>query len=260
MEPDRHGRIIIEDIEDSDSSASCCRNNLLISFCNRGADPIMTTTFWMGSIMVVIGLLGLLTSERLGKKAGVWIAKPFASTGFIIAALGAGALRTSYGMWILVALGFCWIGDVLLIPDRKPIFLGGLVSFLMGHVIFIAAFMVRGVDTIAMPVALLLVAVPSFLIWRWLHPHLVKSGMVLPVAVYIAVITIMVATGVGAFWPQRAWLILCGAVLFYISDGFVARDQFVRPGFINKVGCLPNYYLAQLLLAASVLQHITQNH
>jgi uncharacterized membrane protein YhhN len=212
----------------------------------------MTTIYWIGSVFVVVGLLGFLTAERAGKKTGVWATKPLASAGFIIAALGAGALHTPYGTWILVALVLCWIGDVLLIPDSKPIFLGGLSSFLLGHIIFVVAFFVRGVDATATLVALPLVAVPSFLIWRWLHPYLIAKGMVLPVAVYIAVITIMVATGVGAFWPQRAWLILCGAVLFYISDGFVARDQFVRPGFMNKVGCLPNYYLAQLLLAASV--------
>jgi Predicted membrane protein len=213
----------------------------------------MSAIFWIGTIIVIIGLLGLLTSERLGNKAGVWITKPLASTGFIIAALGAGALQTPYGIWIFVALVFCLCGDVLLIPDSKPIFLGGLVSFLVGHIIFVAAFFVRGVDTTAFLVALPLVAIPSLIIWRWLHPHLIKGGMVMPVAIYITVITIMVASGVGAFWPQRDWLILCGAVLFYISDGFVARDQFVSLGFVNKVGCLPNYYLAQLLLAASVL-------
>jgi uncharacterized membrane protein YhhN len=213
----------------------------------------MTTLYWIGAVIVVVGLLGLLTAERAGKKAGVWATKPLASAGFIIAALGAGALQTSYGTWILVALVLCWVGDVLLIPDRKPIFLGGLSSFLLGHIVFVVAFFVRGVDATAMLVALLLIAVPSFLIWRWLHPHLIKAGMVGPVTVYITVITVMVASGAGAFWPQRSWLILCGALLFYVSDGFVARDQFVSPGFVNKVGCLPNYYLAQLLLAASVL-------
>lgn len=217
----------------------------------------MTTIFWIGPIIVGIGLLGLLRAERLGNKAGVWIAKPLASIGFIIAALSASALHTPYGIWILVALVFCFFGDVLLIPDSKPIFLGGLVSFLVGHIIFVVAFFVRGVDSTAFLVALPLVAVPSFIIWRWLHPHLIKSGMVMPVTIYISVITIMVAAGVGAFWPQRNWLILCGAFLFYISDGFVARDQFVQPGFDNKVGCLPNYYLAQLLLAASVFPSTT---
>jgi uncharacterized membrane protein YhhN len=212
----------------------------------------MTTIFWIGSSIVIVGLLGLLTVERLGKKVGVWITKPLASTGFIIAALGAGALQRSYGIWILTALVFCWIGDVLLIPDRKPTFLGGLVSFLVGHIIFVVAFLVRGVDTIAFLLALPLVAVPSLIIWRWLYPHLLKSGMVAPVAIYIIVITVMVATAGGVFWQQHDWLLLCGAVFFYISDGFLARDQFVSQGFINKLGCLPHYYLAQLLLAASV--------
>jgi uncharacterized membrane protein YhhN len=216
----------------------------------------MSTLFWIGTVIVIIGLLGLLTAERLGKKAGVWITKPLASSGFIIAALGAGALQTPYGIWILVALVFCLFGDVLLIPDSKPTFLGGMASFLVGHIIFVAAFFVRGVDTTTFLVALPLVAVPSLISWRWLHPHLIKGGIVVPVAVYTTGITIMVAAGVGTFWPQHAWLFVCGPVLFYVSDGFVARDHFVSPGFINKVGCLPNYYLAQLLIATSVLPYL----
>ena len=41
-----------------------------------------------------------------------------------------------------------------------------------------------------------------------------------------------------------------GAVLFYVSDLFVARERFVTPGFVNKALGLPLYYGGQLLLAA----------
>ena len=45
---------------------------------------------------------------------------------------------------------------------------------------------------------------------------------------------------------------VAGAVLFAVSDISVARDQFVRPAFINRLWGLPLYYAAQLLLAGSV--------
>jgi hypothetical protein len=46
--------------------------------------------------------------------------------------------------------------------------------------------------------------------------------------------------------------LLAGAVLFALSDVFVARDRFVHSGFANRQWGLPLYFLAQLILAASV--------
>jgi len=45
--------------------------------------------------------------------------------------------------------------------------------------------------------------------------------------------------------------IRAGAVLFWLSDLAVARDRFVRPGFVNPLVGLPLYYAAQLLLASA---------
>ncbi len=46
-----------------------------------------------------------------------------------------------------------------------------------------------------------------------------------------------------------------GALGFAASDLAVAREQFVRPGSINKLWGLPVYYLSQLALAWTVLHH-----
>jgi hypothetical protein len=47
-------------------------------------------------------------------------------------------------------------------------------------------------------------------------------------------------------------MILAGAVSFYISDLFVARDRFLKDAFFNRLVGLPLYYLGQFLLAFSV--------
>ena len=81
--------------------------------------------------------------------------------------------------------------------------------------------------------------------------------MNLPVLSYIIVITIMV---VGA-WSvigdtQLAFsgrvVIFVGALSFYFSDVFVARNRFLKPGFFNRLIGLPLYYLGQFLLAFSI--------
>jgi YhhN family len=47
-------------------------------------------------------------------------------------------------------------------------------------------------------------------------------------------------------------LALIGAISFYLSDLFVARDRFVQTAFLNRLPGLPTYYAGQFLLAFSV--------
>ena len=47
-------------------------------------------------------------------------------------------------------------------------------------------------------------------------------------------------------------LVLGGALSFYFSDIFVARDRFLKNQFLNRLIGLPLYYLGQFLLAFSI--------
>jgi uncharacterized membrane protein YhhN len=204
------------------------------------------------SIAITLAALGaLLYSEWRGSRAGVWLAKPLASTGFLLAALAAGALSSAYGRTVLVALALGWLGDVLLIPKQsRRAFVAGLGSFLLGHLAYAVAFLVRGVDPEAAAVAALLVAVPSLAVGRWLWPF-VPDRMRVPVAAYVGVISLMVvfALGVATFRAHTA--IALGALAFYASDLAVARQRFVAESLANKLWGLPLYYGAQLLLAST---------
>lgn len=197
------------------------------------------------------GLLGLLLAEASGSRSRVWIAKPLASAGFVLAAWGVGALGSPYGRAVLVALALCWLGDVLLIPSGRAAFLGGLGSFLAGHVAFAVAFLLRGVTPVATAVAFALLLPGVAGVWRWLAPRL-DGALRIAVPAYIAVIALMVALAAGSAWHRPGWLLLAGAVLFFVSDLSVARDRFVRTGLVNRLWGLPLYYAAELLFAASV--------
>lgn len=203
------------------------------------------------TVATAIGLVGLLLAEASGSRPRVWIAKPLASAGFVVAAWSAGALESAYGRAVLIALALCWLGDVLLIPSARVFFLAGLASFLAGHAAFAVAFVLRGVVPAAAGVALALLLLPAALIWRWLAPRL-DGALRVAVPAYIAVITLMVALAAGSAFHRTGWLLLAGAVLFFVSDLSVARDRFVRTGLVNRIWGLPLYYAAQLLLAASV--------
>jgi uncharacterized membrane protein YhhN len=198
------------------------------------------------SLITGLGTLALLAAEWRDSQRGRAAIKPLASAGFVAAALAQGAPASGYGEAVLAALVFSWFGDMLLIPRSPRLFRAGIFAFLLGHVAFVAAFLVRGVSARVAVVALVVAAVAATVVGRWLLRR-VPPELKLSVLAYIAVISIMVASALGT---GRA-LIALGAVAFYLSDLCVARDRFVAPGFVNRAWGLPLYYGAQLVLAAT---------
>jgi uncharacterized membrane protein YhhN len=177
--------------------------------------------------------------------------KAAASTGFIAVAIAAGAFDAGYGRIVLAALVLAWVGDLLLTYSSAAAFLGGLVAFLLGHVLYVLAFGVRGIEWVPVAAASVLLAVIGVIVWRWLSRH-VEAGMRLPVLAYIVVISAMVAAAVGTHAATADMRIVAGAVAFFASDLAVARNRFVAPGWVNRLWGLPLYYGGQLLLALSV--------
>jgi uncharacterized membrane protein YhhN len=201
-------------------------------------------------------LLGLLYFEKRESTKGLLLTKPFLSALFIATALtGPYADREYFGL-ILAGLILCMAGDVFLIFffAKKP-FLAGLVSFLSGHVLYAIAFFTlagpgRGNWIIIAPILAI-----SGVIFVWLRPHLGK--MLIPVLAYVTIITAMVigaatlASAETARFPGRM-LALSGALLFYVSDIFIARQRFVTPNFFNRAIGLPLYYAGQFMIAFSI--------
>lgn len=211
----------------------------------------MTTTYWVGAAMTAVGLLVTLVADRGERPMLEWVSKPLAAVGFLVAAVGAGCFASPYGSVLFVGLVFCVGGDVLLIPrGSKGAFLGGLGSFLLGHVVFAVAFFVRGVELQAVGLAAIPLIMFGVGVLRWLGPH-VPDRMVLPVRAYIAAILIMVAAAAGASALGGPKTIVIGALAFMVSDLFVARNRFVAPGLVNRVWGLPLYFGGQLVLAST---------
>ena len=134
-------------------------------------------------------------------------------------------------------------------------FLFGLVSFLLGHVFYVICFFYVADISQWTWIGCLVGLLVSGLVFLWLRPHL--GSMLIPVIAYIIVITVMV---IGAWtvlgdtklsYAGRL-LVFIGAVSFYLSDLFVARDRFLKSEFTNRLIGLPMYYCGQFLLAFSV--------
>ncbi|MCZ6806272.1 MAG: hypothetical protein O7F08_04915, partial [Deltaproteobacteria bacterium] len=58
----------------------------------------------IGELMTAVGLAGLLWGEWKDNPGVRAVGKPFASLGFIVAAIGFGALESRYGQIVLLGL------------------------------------------------------------------------------------------------------------------------------------------------------------
>lgn len=199
-------------------------------------------------LIVIAGVAFLLASDSLGwSRTPGGVAKMIASTAFLVLAWHRGALESPYGCGLLAGLFLSWWGDLFLIFREPRVFLAGLVSFLLGHVAYVTAFLLYGIAplwSLAAAGALVAVAVPVVL---WLAPKL--GDMRAPVYAYIVVISLMVACAAGAVGRGGTPWMLAGAILFYVSDLTVARDRFVKNDAWNRWIGLPLYYGGQVILA-----------
>ena len=162
----------------------------------------------------------------------------------------------TWGRWpdarsITVGLVLSAVGDIFLEVSAAT-FLYGVGAFLLAHVAYIFAFVG------AAPEPRWLRAVPfaawgAALTW-WLAPGLESAEMLVPVAIYSAVICLMmwrasVRWADGTSTGKAAFL---GALLFGASDSLIAIDRFgglETPGFRYAIILL--YWAGQIGIAAS---------
>jgi uncharacterized membrane protein YhhN len=206
-------------------------------------------------VLALALLAGLLMAERQARTGPILAFKTPLSVLFVAAALIQPHPILSYYHWVLAGLVLGLVGDVCLALKGNTAFRAGLVAFLLGHIMYVIAFvgLTRPSDWLSL--GHLFVVAISFGVFWWLRPHL--GSMLVPVCLYIVVISVMIAAAWVAFLnpepaPKGAWALFLGAVCFYISDIFVARDKFVKSQYLNRLLGLPLYYGGQFLIAFSV--------
>jgi len=210
------------------------------------------TIIVIGTVSLLVGLLIFVKKEST---RGVLFTKPSLSLLFVIVALTGPSSHPTYFDFVLAGLLFCVAGDVLLIFPAKKLFLAGLVTFLVGHILYsIAFFMMASIETSTGIIATVFLLI-SGAVFVWLRTHL--GSMLVPVIAYIAVITLMVIGATSLAHNQQLritgrGLALCGAILFYFSDLFIARHRFVKKQYINRLVGLPLYYAGQFMIAYSL--------
>lgn len=204
-------------------------------------------TFWITA--EVAAVVWLLAAIRRDQPRMQWLAKPLASTIFVVLGLTRADFGSTFDICLVVGLLLGWAGDILLIDSRT--FRWGLLTFLGGHVAYIAAFDRAGSwSTWSIAVLLpLIVTAAAVAVWLWPHSKEMRGA----VSAYILVISVMAWGGIALSTSGQLPIIAgIGAFLFFFSDLAVARHRFVKASFINRAAGLPTYYAAQMLLALTV--------
>ena len=212
----------------------------------------MATTILLSALALLSAGLYMRAVYR-GPLTQVYWFKPL-TTGVIlaIALLAPDPPSLSYKWLIAIGLCFSLAGDVfLMLPGHH--FIAGWGAFLLAHLAYIAAFVTDGGPYWTLWPLLVGLAY-GLLILRYLWPHLRRLR--LPAAIYMLVIILMAWQAAGRIpqdLGQSAWLAFAGAILFVISDSILTVNRFARPFHAARLIYMSAYYLAQWLIALSVV-------
>ena len=215
-----------------------------------GIDANPNATLLFSLVAAVIYTFTLTQPPRLARTAAKTLA---------VAMLAALAFMQGGPGLLVAALALSAIGDAFLSYDSEPTFLGGLGSFLLAHVLYIALFAHSGGGfpafaaepwraVVAVAMAVFALAMLSVL-WRR-----VGAGLRVPVAVYVVAI---LAIGIAALTVNHPWVIV-GAILFMASDALLATEKFVMaPGSPHRAwtryAVWVLYYVAQVAITLAFL-------
>ncbi len=206
------------------------------------------------TLFIILSAAVHIGADMKEKTALSMVFKPLTMILIMGVILGDGIPQDRYGRFILTGLIFSFIGDIMLLKPWYKFELG-LVSFLIGHLFYVAAFTgLIGGNWEYIP----LLPFIGFGIWlyRQIEPKLGKVKI--PVIIYMVVIIIMVWQGTGVYMDTRSQfgiIVGAGAFIFCVSDSLLAYQRFKEPIHHGNSLVLITYYIAQFLLSSSVLLH-----
>lgn len=163
--------------------------------------------------------------------------------------------------WVLAALLFSWIGDILLMFDERGeiFFLLGLSSFLIAHIFYIVFFhQVRTREKVKNNTWMVVAVVVYYAaLISLLSAHL--GDMKVPVLIYGVVISFMFMLALHMLFIKNnvagKWMML-GALLFVMSDSILAINRFYQAFEMAGILIMITYGIAQLFIVEGAIRYL----
>ena len=164
----------------------------------------------------------------------------------LAAVVGLAAPRAPMRIYAILMAGglvFGLVGDVVICLPKpsgsteSDGFIFGMIYFALGHLCYIGAFLRISTHPLwALPVFLVIYGMFLAVITRQAKKF---SNMLIPTAIYGAIITTMLSLSVTApFSISGGYILPVAAVLFVVSDGLLAYNTFVGANDTNKTSFL----------------------
>lgn len=174
----------------------------------------------------------------------VWMTKPLLMPLLMLWAYRQGSRDRA----LYLALFFSFLGDVFLMVEGY--FIPGLASFLVAHLAYIYLFK-QDYTFGFVPFVLFGVVTSAYLIF--LYPH-IGEEMRIPVIAYCTVITGMGIAAASRRRDPAYYSLLCGAVLFILSDAMIAYNKFYSDIPHDAIYIMGTYGAAQYLIVKAWLK------
>jgi len=222
----------------------------------------MRKTIWIVSFILVLATT--LVAICLDNETLRMVSKPMLMPLLIFYFLSeVKKIATNLKAWIILALFFSWVGDILLMfeSNGRNYFLFGLSSFLLAQLFYILFFhIVRIKEGIRGNILFLLVALIYYSVLTiTLSSSLEKLNLNLPVRIYGAVLSFMFMLALHSIFGKNkkaGWLMATGAALFVISDSTLAFNKFYSPIHYGDIIVMLTYGPAQLLITTGAIRYI----
>lgn len=224
----------------------------------------MNTSRWLILFLLAltINILGIYLMDEWLER----ISKPLLVVILIIYFLSeTKSFGSSLKKWIVGALFFSWLGDLLLMLEEKDslFFLLGLSAFLVAHIFYILFFhRVKVKENVQARWWLVVIIVIYYTaLISLLYPRL--GDMKVPVPVYGIVISFMLLLALHMLFiknKKAGQLLTAGAVLFVISDSVLAVNKFYQPFEYAGIVIMLTYGLAQLFIVKGAAGYIISAH
>ncbi len=201
----------------------------------------------LSAALCIAAALGLLAP------ALAFVFKPLTTLLVIAYAWPRGGGEPRQRRLVLIGLALSLAGDVFLLWPKQG-FLPGLVSFLLAHLAYIAAFCMP-VRLAAKPLVFAAYGVIAALILSQLWSG-VPPALRAPVVAYVLCLATMAAQA-ATWWFSRSaerparWA-AAGGVLFMASDTLLAFNKFSAPLPLSALWILATYWAAQWCIASTL--------
>ena len=198
------------------------------------------------AVVAVADWLAVSNNYRVAE----YILKPLVMVFLIAVALSLNPSSDFARVMLIIGLVLSMVGDVcLMLP--KDMFVAGLGAFLVAHVFYVAALLALGITFGGFLFGVILMTVVVVVIGRKIvqGAALADKALAGPVAAYMAVISLMVASAIGT----GQFFAIAGALLFAASDSVLGWTRFLKDFPRSRMIVMVTYHLGQAGLVLALV-------